>query len=51
MKDYPIGSSERYKEYEARGWKQDATTKGGESKKNKKPFSKKMIRAALMRIN
>ena len=30
MKDYAIGSKERYAEYEARGWKQDATTKGGE---------------------
>ena len=33
MKDYKIGSSERYNEYEARGWKQDATTKGGEPRK------------------
>jgi len=33
MRDYKIGSSERYNEYEARGWKQDATTKGGEPRK------------------
>ena len=26
MKDFPIGSVERYKEYERRGWKQDHTT-------------------------
>lgn len=32
MKDYKIGSTERYNEYEARGWKQDATTKGGKPK-------------------
>ena len=51
MKDYPIGSSERYKEYEARGWKQDATTKGGEPKKDKKPSSKKMVtKAAKMAL-
>jgi len=30
MKDYPIGSKERYQEYEARGWAHDDTTKGGE---------------------
>ena len=29
MKDYAIGSKERYAEYEARGWAHDATTKGG----------------------
>jgi len=33
MRDYKIGSSERYNEYEARGWKQDDTTKGGEPRK------------------
>jgi len=33
MKDYKIGSKERYNEYEARGWKQDDTTKGGEPRK------------------
>ena len=33
MKDYAIGSKERYAEYEARGWKQDETTKGGEPTK------------------
>ena len=30
IKDYAHGSKERYAEYEARGWKQDETTKGGE---------------------
>ena len=29
IKDYAIGSKERYAEYEARGWAHDATTKGG----------------------
>ena len=29
IKDYAHGSKERYAEYEARGWKQDETTKGG----------------------
>lgn len=36
MRDYKIGSAERYNEYEARGWKQDATTKGGEPRKKVK---------------
>ena len=36
MKDYKIGSAERYNEYEARGWKQDDTTKGGEPRKKAK---------------
>lgn len=36
MRDYKIGSRERYNEYEARGWKQDATTKGGEPRKKVK---------------
>jgi hypothetical protein len=30
MKDLPLGSKERYAEYESRGWKHDDTTKGGE---------------------
>jgi hypothetical protein len=30
MSSYKKGSKERYAEYEARGWKQDDTTKGGE---------------------
>lgn len=33
MKDYAHGSKERYAEYEARGWKHDATTKGGKPEK------------------
>jgi hypothetical protein len=32
IKDYAIGSKSRYNEYESRGWKQDATTKGGAPK-------------------
>lgn len=36
MRDYKIGSAERYNEYEARGWKQDHTTKGGEPRKKVK---------------
>ena len=47
MKDYPIGSSERYNEYKARGWKQDDTTKGGESKKGKKQITKPMLIKAV----
>lgn len=39
MRDYKIGSSERYNEYEARGWKQDDTTKGGEPRKKVKAVS------------
>lgn len=39
MRDYKIGSSERYNEYEARGWKQDDTTKGGEPRKKVKAAS------------
>ena len=39
MRDYKIGSAERYNEYEARGWKQDATTKGGEPRKKVKAIS------------
>ena len=35
MKNYKIGSKERYNEYAARGWKQDATTKGGAPSKPK----------------
>jgi len=38
MKDYKIGSKERYAEYEARGWAQDDTTKGG------KPTSEKLTK-------
>ncbi len=43
MKDYAVGSKERYNEYEARGWKHDATTKGGRpgsSQKNPKNIVK-----------
>lgn len=46
MKDYKLGSSERYNEYKARGWKQDATTKGGEPKKSEKPMSKERLKKA-----
>jgi len=47
MKDYPIGSSERYNEYKARGWKQDDTTKGGEPKKGKKQLTRPMVIKAI----
>ena len=39
MKDYKIGSTERYNEYEARGWKQDDTTKGGKPRKKAVPVA------------
>jgi|21_taG_2_1085346.scaffolds.fasta_scaffold20219_4 hypothetical protein len=35
MKDYAIGSKERYDEYEARGWAHDDTTKGYKPKASK----------------
>ena len=34
IKDYAIGSKERYDEYEARGWAHDDTTKGYKPKKD-----------------
>ncbi len=39
MKNYKIGSKERYDEYEARGWAHDDTTKGGEPRKKAKVAS------------
>ena len=37
MKDYAIGSKERYDEYEARGWAHDDTTKGYKPTTKTKP--------------
>lgn len=39
MKDYKIGSKERYDEYEARGWAHDDTTKGYKPKKKEAKVS------------
>ena len=39
MKDYKIGSKERYDEYNARGWAHDDTTKGYKPKKKEAKVS------------
>lgn len=56
IKDYAIGSKERYDEYEARGWAHDDTTKGYKPKKDtsvkaQKTESKKKVDEAQKKLD
>jgi len=56
IKDYAVGSEARYKEYEARGWAHDDTTKGYKPKKDTsvkvtKKESKKKLDIAQAELN